>query len=659
MKRQTIAALLTLASFFSIANTGNAAVGMSSAASSTATPSVASAASTPTEITHVNNPQTLKTYLGNKIESALRSPEQREAARQQNLDKPSLPSPVPFNDSALSAEQSENYFKLNRLNEGLPSLTHTANLQTPMATLEFFQTQVLQQRFDRASYALNLNAYPASEQAQRGAVLAKKLDYLMVEKGLYNFDEIPDRPDGMAEPVVGNTNPIEGTARRSIRLGTMDYKERRIPLYLERVQVGNQSPQWMFSQATVENIDLLYEQHKPAKFEKRLPTWIKTRIFGIAIWEILALIFLFIVIFAVGWLINQGIARVVKWYENRHQKSDDTTAQLSKEGKMLADLVSKLVLPFAAVISFFVLYLLVSGGLPFVDPIASSTRPIIWVTLVFLLIWLGIRVINFFANRYQDLQIDLLSDEQFDKQRRRRTYLSVFRRVFIFSMVLVGAWVSLSAFTNIEALGTTLLTSAGIAGAIIGIAAQPTLGNIIAGMQVAVTQPLRIGDTVMIEGEWSTVEDLRYTYAVIKTWDERRLIVPMKYLVTEVIENLSHTDTQQARAVYLYVDYGVNIAAIREQFIHTVKSHQLWLVDTEIELLVNDMNEHGITLRGKLVANSPNDAWQLECEVRESMLDYLAKHYPNHLPLHRLAITNHTNPVTTSPISSTSERNDQ
>lgn len=587
------------------------------------------------EITHSDNPETLKNYLGDKIESTLRSHEQRQAARQDTVEQSKLPSPVPFTNSALSPQQSEGYFKLTQLNAGLPTPNPAPNLQTPMAVLEFFQTQVIQQHYDVASYALNLNAYPPNEQRKRGELLAKKLDYLMVEKGLYNFDEVPDRPDGMAEPVVGNTNPVEGAVRRSIRLGTIDYKERRIPIYLERVQVADQAPVWVFSQATVENIDLLYDHHKPATFEKSLPKWIKARFFGIAIWEILALILLFLVTFAVGWLINKGTAKVVDWYENRQEKHHSA---VSGQARMWTDLLRKLVLPFAAVLGFFVLYLLVSGGLPFVDPIASSTRPIIWVTLVFLMIWLGIRVINFFADRYQDLQIDLLSDKQFDKQRQRRTYLSVFRRVFIFTMIMVGTWVSLSAFTNIEALGTTLLTSAGIAGAIIGIAAQPTLGNIIAGMQVAVTQPVRIGDTVIVEGQWSTVEDLRYTYAVVKVWDERRLIVPMKYLVTEVIENLSHTEPLQARALYFYVDYGIDVDDVRQTFIDAVKAHSLWDKDSEPQLLVTEMREHGITLRGKLAASNPHDAWVLECEIREVMLKYLTTKHADCFPLQRVNI---------------------
>ena len=235
----------------------------------------------------------------------------------------------------------------------------------------------------------------------------------------------------------------------------------------------------------------------------------------------------------------------------------------------------------------------------------------------------GIRVLNF-ANRYKDLQIDNLNEEEFNRERKRRTYLSVFRRLFIFAMVLGGCWISLAEFADLEGLGKTLLTSAGIAGAVIGIAAQPTLGNIIAGFQVAVTQPVRIGDTVMMDGIWSEVEDLRYTYAVFKTWNQRRLIVPMKDLVTEKIENWSHTNVSQSSAVYLYIDYGADIEDIRNKFKKYVSEHELYDGDEEPQVLVSEVTEDTIKMRCKVSSDSPQNAWHLS-DIREKMLEYIQK----------------------------------
>ena len=537
-------------------------------------------------------------------------------------------------DSGLTGDYNESYYTLDKLNAGLPPLSEPPNLSTPLATLEFFQSAVMKQQSDLAAYALNMNLIDDESQSSRAMDLVKQLDFLLVEKHLYVFDKLPDRPDGLIEPPLGSTSSIQGVPRRSIQLGYIDYRERRVPLHLERVRIGDGAPFWVFSAQTVANIDKLYEQYHPAKFERYLPSWTKLKIFNIAIWEFLALLIFFSFTMGIGWLLSTAAGKLLNWYVM--DKEGNRLGTLHHNG--VEDLVNKLTVPLTFTLSFSSVYSLVSGGFPYLDALASSTRPIIWVALVFSAMWLGIRVINFFANRYKDLQIENLSEENFDKSRSRRTYMSIFRRVFIFVMILGGIWIGLSEFTNIDGLGKTLLTSAGIAGAVLGIAAQPILGNIIAGMQVAITQPVRIGDTVMMEGEWSTIEDLGYTYAVLKTWDERRLIVPMRHFVTEIVENWSHTESHQITVIYLYVDYGADIDAIRQKYIELVKENALWDGETEPEMFTVSVSETTIKLRCSQAANSPIDAWMLECAVREQMLGYLYEKQKAYLPAERLIV---------------------
>ncbi len=536
-------------------------------------------------------------------------------------------------DAGLKGEYNESYYILDKLNTGLPPLSEPPNLSTPLATLEFFQSAVMKQQFDLAAYALNMNLIDSEVQRSRALELAKRLDFLLSEKELYVFDDLPDRPDGLIEPPLGNASSVMGIPRRSIQLGYIDYRERRVPVYMERVQVNDDAPIWVFSAQTVGNIDNLYEQYHPAEFERHLPIWMKLQFFGIALWEFLALFSFFLFTMAMGWLLSKGTEKLISRYIDDDQKY--STYYVGSTNSV-ADLVSKLTVPLTFSISFSLVFTLVSGGFPYLDAVASSTRPVIWVGLVFSTMWLGIRVINFFANRYQDMQIENLSEEHLDKERRRRTYVSIFRRVFIFAMILGSIWIGLSEFTNMEGLGTTLLTSAGIAGVIIGIAAQPILGNIIAGVQVAVTQPVRIGDTVMMEGDWTTIEDLRYTYAVLKTWDERRLIVPMRHLITEVVENWSHTEAHQTCVVYLYVDYGADIDAIRNKFSELVKESEFWDGETDPQMLTVSLSENTIKLRGSLASDSPMNAFYLECEVREQMLSYLYQEQREYLPAERL-----------------------
>lgn len=537
-------------------------------------------------------------------------------------------------DTGLTGDYNESYYSLNKLNAGLPPLAEPPNLSTPLATLEFFQSAVMKQQYDLAAYALNMNLIDGKLQRSRAIDLAKQLDFLLIEKKLYVFDELPDRPDGLIEPPLGSTNSIQGIPRRSIQLGYIDYRERRVPIHLERVRIDDSAPFWIFSAQTVGNIDNLYEQYHPAKFERYLPAWTKLQLFSIAIWEFLALLIFFSFTMGVGWLLSKGAGKILNWYVK--DKAGNRLSTLHHNS--VEDLVNKLTVPLTFTISFSSVFTLVSGGFPYLDAVASSTRPIIWIGLVFSAMWLGIRVINFFANRYQDMQIENLGEEQFDKVRRRRTYVSIFRRVFVFVMVLGSIWIGLSEFANMEGFGKTLLTSAGIAGVVIGIAAQPILGNIIAGVQVAVTQPVRIGDSVIMDGNFSTVEDLRYTYAVLKTWDERRLIVPMRELITEMVENWSHTEVHQTCPVFLYIDYGADIDAIRQQFISVVKDNELWDNKTEPEIFVVEVTEKTIQLRGAVSAVGPVEAWTLACEIREQMLDYLYREQKHYLPAEHLVL---------------------
>ncbi len=534
-------------------------------------------------------------------------------------------------DVALSGEYNANYYVLDELNSGLPALSTPANLATPLSTLEFFQSAIMKQQYDLAAQALNLNLFDENTQASRGVELSRQLDFLLSKKQLYVFDDLPDRPDGLVEPPLGNSSSINGIPRRSILLGYMDYRERQVPIFIQRVRVKDNAPVWVFSAQTVDNITNLYDQYQPAEFERYLPPVMTLRMLGIAIWEFLALAFFFILTLSLGWLLSKITGKLINWYVDDDQETPQTGGE-----KSLTDMISKLTVPLTFTISFSLVFTLVSGGFPYVEAIATATRPLVWVGLVLSAVWLGIRVIHFFANRYRDLQIDGLADDEYNTYRVRMTYLSIFRRVFIFVMILGSFWIGLSEFTNIEGLGKTLLTSAGIAGVVLGVAAQPTLGNIIAGMQVAITQPVRIGDTVMMEGDWTNIEDLRYTYAVLKTWDERRLIVPMRHFVTQIVENWSHTEFHQTCVVYLYVDYGVDVEAIRQKFIELVKDHDLWDQETEPAMLVVSVDEDTIKLRGALASDSPLNAWTLECDVREQMLTYLNEEQKEYLPAERI-----------------------
>jgi len=165
---------------------------------------------------------------------------------------------------------------------------------------------------------------------------------------------------------------------------------------------------------------------------------------------------------------------------------------------------------------------------------------------------------------------------------------------------------------------------AGAAEVLIGIAGHAVLGNLIAGLQIALSQPVKIGDTVIVEDNWGSVEDITYTYVVIRTWDERRLVVPVSHFVSETIENWSMTDPFLTKPIYLHLDYRADVDRVREKFLEVLEGDEDWDEERdEPKALVTDTSGDTITVRLTAAGATPSEAWSLSCRVRERMLAWL------------------------------------
>ncbi len=235
------------------------------------------------------------------------------------------------------------------------------------------------------------------------------------------------------------------------------------------------------------------------------------------------------------------------------------------------------------------------------------------------------RVIDYVMERLADTQVGDISDEENIESRRTLTSISVARRVITFVVVVVGIGVVAGQFPGLQNLGVSLLASAGLATILIGIAAQPTLGNIVAGLQIAITKPARIGDSVTFEGEYGTIEAIRFTYLVIKTWDARRLIIPLKYFITHPFENWSMTDPHMLKPIILHADYTIDVEEVRQKFGEVVRNHELYDEASEPKVQVVGSDKEALEIRCLCSARDASTAWELHCDVRETMLSYLAQ----------------------------------
>ncbi|KAA0581937.1 mechanosensitive ion channel [Azospirillum sp. B21] len=219
--------------------------------------------------------------------------------------------------------------------------------------------------------------------------------------------------------------------------------------------------------------------------------------------------------------------------------------------------------------------------------------------------------------------------------RRRRTKLTVFRRLALLTVLGITAGFMLMTVPLVRTIGISLFASAGVAGIVLGIAARPTIANLIAGIQIALTQPIRIGDSVVVEGEWGNVDEITSTYVVVRIWDDRRLIVPLGYFLEKPFQNWTRDAPNILGSVMLYVDYSVPIPALRDHLRKVLDSTSLW--DKRVwNLQVTDLKEHTMELRALVSAPDAGTAWDLRCLVREEMIGFLTERYPGSLPRERL-----------------------
>jgi len=224
--------------------------------------------------------------------------------------------------------------------------------------------------------------------------------------------------------------------------------------------------------------------------------------------------------------------------------------------------------------------------------------------------------------------------------RRVHTQIKLFRQVVLLIIMIITASVILMMFDQLRVIGVSLLASAGIAGMILGFSAQKVLGNLLAGIQIAITQPIRLGDVLIVENEWGWVEEITLTYVVVKIWDLRRLVIPISHFLEKPFQNWTRTSADILGTVFIYVDYTIPIDKLREELTRILQSTDLW--DGKVNgLQVTNAKEHTLELRALMSAADSPKAWDLRCLVREKLVTFVQEHYPQCLPKFRTELKQH------------------
>ena len=218
--------------------------------------------------------------------------------------------------------------------------------------------------------------------------------------------------------------------------------------------------------------------------------------------------------------------------------------------------------------------------------------------------------------------------------RRIYTQVSVIRKIIVTAVLIIATGSILMMFDPVRQFGTSILASAGIAGIVLGFAAQKTLGNVLAGIQIALTQPLLIDDIVVVEGEFGQIEEITLTYVTVRTWDLRRIVLPITYFVEKPFQNWSRVSTDLLGTVILYLDYQVPMAELRKELKRLVENHPKW--DKKVcGLQLTDTKEHVIEVRALVSGTDPGKLSDLRCDIREGLINFLVRNYPESLPRSR------------------------
>jgi small-conductance mechanosensitive channel len=323
-----------------------------------------------------------------------------------------------------------------------------------------------------------------------------------------------------------------------------------------------------------------------------------------------------------GWLLKVGLFWALRAYERR-------------TGSALAgSVVRHLGRPAA----FFLPVLLVAVLLP-LAPLApgplEAMRRVVGIASISTFAWVLMRAMEVL----EDL---VLAHYRLDRDnnlavRKLLTQLQFVKKIGVSLIFFVALALVLMSFATVRRIGAGLLTSAGIVSVIVGFAAQRSLSNLLAGFQIAFTQPIRIDDVLVVEGEWGRVEEITFTNVIMKLWDERRLVLPLGYFIEKPFQNWTRTSSQLLGTVFVYADYSIPVEAVRAELARIVAATPRW--DGRVALVhVTDVKERTLELRALVSAADASIAFELRCEVREKLVAFIQAQYPECLPKTRAVV---------------------
>jgi small-conductance mechanosensitive channel len=524
---------------------------------------------------------------------------------------------LPQSNDRLTASQAPLWFSVDSLPERALEPPDGIDLSSPRATARSFFDAADAGRFDAAAATLQTVEGTEADPPRLAHML-----YEVFERRLWlSDDSLSSRDDGAMEPQQSGAAPV---ARRSVDFGSMDLGRFPVTIRLSRFRTEQGDTVWLFDEATVRAIPRLYERYGPGWLERRLPRWWQQDTgYDIRRWEVVALPLIALGCWLAGWLIAAGLRRVERLIKAPWLRMGAAKARLPL-ALMAAALIARIAL--GSPLGFSAIVTLIA------DPVLVGL-----VTLALLLAVL--RVMDAGLDMVTRRYVGEIDDKHSRDERQFYTSMYGLRRLVTLLAVLGGTGAVLLELDVFAKLGYSLLASAGVLTVTLGFAAQTVIGNILASLQIAIAKPVRIGDSILYEGRWAYVEAIYYTFIRLRTWDEKRLIVPVQYFISNPFENWSMTDAKMIETLTVVLDHAADVSAVRSHFHALVQEDEEAMRSAPHALQVVDHDAAGIHLRCYATAADPTTAWTLHVRLREKLLAWIGRQHPEWWPRERIGET--------------------
>lgn len=513
----------------------------------------------------------------------------------------------------LVAQQQdrETAYPVDDLNAGLTALPDFVDRATPRATMETLLYLAAREEWQAAAHLLNLNAFPADAQPERGPELARKLHTVIQRKAVIDWSDLRDRPDGL-DAEASDRSAIGAEPRKSILLWQLALPNHPAAIRLNRVLPGDGDPVWVFSAQTVQNIDALHDIYGPSDLERSLPDfWREEGAIGLLRWEIVGLPVLLLLAIGTGILTHRLLGRIAVWVD----------------GRLLGDILRDTRNPATFGAMTGVVYAVTSTVFVFSGKIDTLLGPMVWIGLLGSALWLIVNVIENILDRVVDFGEDL-TQRQEQRHRVIATRIAAGRRALVVLVALLGAGIFFSSTNLMQNLGWSLLGTAGALTLILGFAARRVLGNIMSSMQIALNQSAKIGDRVVFKDHLCHVERINFTYVQLRDWTGTRLIVPVEEFAATEFENWTLQEPELLRLIKLKLSPEVDIDLLRDIFDKVIADLDPdELADLhDAKVYVADQDVFGVDIWFALPCADPNSSWDVACKAREGILRRLRKH---------------------------------